>query len=94
MILPLGKNVKLKLVPRPEKTGSGLLYVTERFAGRDPVAEVVAVGDEVTKVKPGMLVLYHANALIEIPNEELTGNEKDYAFCREDAIYAHKSETD
>lgn len=79
---PKGKQVLLELVPREEEQNG--IFIPMNQQKRDPVATVVDVGPRVEELKPGMKVVYHANALIG-----LDGISKDLAICEEDQIYGY-----
>lgn len=50
---PLGRNVQIKI--REKRTSGGIIL---HDATPDPIADVIAVGDEVTKVKVGDIVCF------------------------------------
>lgn len=60
-IRPIGKNILLKVESVKETTDSGI-YLPDDAKWRTNVAEVLAVGDEVTEVKPGDTIIYHPMA--------------------------------
>lgn len=84
---PLGKNVLVKLAPKPEKLG--VLLVNKRDVQRDPVAEVLAVGPRCEYVSVGDKVVIHEGA-IDGETMFLLDDEgmKDCALISEEFLYA------
>lgn len=84
---PLGKNVLVKLAPKPESVGG--IYLQKRDIQRDPVAEVVAVGPLCEHLSPGDKVIFHEGA-VDGPRTALLVGEgwDDHAIVSEDYVYA------
>jgi chaperonin GroES len=73
MLKPIGKRVIIKKVEAEEKTASGIVLPSQ--AKEQPqIAEVVAVGAEVTEVKEGDKIVFkkYVGTEIKIDGEELT----------------------
>jgi len=80
-VTPLGRQVLVSIPQKHEKVGS--LYLPDDASWREPVADVVAVGESVTGLSAGDRVVIHEGALVfdkTLPD--------GYALILEDFIYA------
>lgn len=83
MIKPLGKNVTAKLVEKSKVTKAGLYLPDSSVEALAPkVAEIIAIGDEITKVKVGEQVVFKPYATYEVQE----GDEKFVMLEEEDIL--------
>jgi co-chaperonin GroES (HSP10) len=85
-IRPLGKNIQIK-VKRRDKTKSGL-YVANEGSLIYEYAEVLEVGDQVSKVEKGQTVLFKSWAIDEVELED-----QKVQFINEDQILGYEAST-
>lgn len=73
MLKPIGKRVIIKKVEAEEKTASGIVLPSQAKE-KPQIAEVVAVGAEVTEVVAGDKVVFkkYVGTEIKVDGEELT----------------------
>lgn len=82
MIKPLGKNVTATIV-EANKISAGGIYLGDATAQSlaPKIAEIVAVGDEITKVKVGDQVVFKPYATYEVKEDKT-----DFVMLEEDDI--------
>lgn len=68
-IIPIGNRVVLKPVEKKEKTNSGI-YIPKSEKDDNNLGKVVAIGNEVTKVKEGDSVVFSQFAGTEVSYSE------------------------
>lgn len=82
MIKPLGNNVTATITEGSNVTKSGLYLGDSASKALAPkVAKILAVGDQVTKVKPGDQVVFKPYATYEVKADDV-----DYVMLEEDDI--------
>ncbi len=82
MIRPIGANVTAKIVEGSNVTKTGLYLGEAAAAALAPkVAEIIAVGDEISKVKVGDKVVFKPYATYEVKTDK-----EEYVMLEEDDI--------
>jgi chaperonin GroES len=82
MITPLGKNVTAVIVEHSNVTKSGLYLADGASKALAPkIAKIVAVGDEITKVKPEDQVVFKPYATYEVKADDV-----EYVMLEEEDI--------
>ncbi len=64
MITPIGKTILVKVNTLKEKDG---IVLPDKYAREEEIVEVLAIGEEVDKVKPGDRIIAMPNTGFEIP---------------------------
>ncbi len=83
MIIPIGKTILVKVDTVTETEG---IVLPEKYAREEEIVEVLAIGEEVTKVAPGDRIVAMPSAGLEIPIDG-----KPSVFIKESDVIAKVS---
>ncbi len=90
MIRPIGKNISAVLDKSDKRTSTGIYLGDSAAQALAPkVAKVVAIGDDVTKVKVGERLIFKPYATYEVhlkPAHERARDEDEQVILEEDDI--------
>jgi chaperonin GroES len=81
---PLSNKVLVEVQAPATQTASGL-FIQEQWKTLQPIATIVAVGPEVTEVKPGQRIIFERYGAVKV---DLPGDDRDLRLTTDKGILA------